>query len=119
MADMDIVDIPGIEMTLDEASARVQERFPGSSYMVVRDWYFGDPIVPDELKGQCMPVMFAKTLVYDSDGLCEVGEGVRSGRMVEFLDDCLFCTRDCVYVLVGKGQRGRYVITGTLNMPCR
>ncbi len=107
--------MPGIEMSLEQALERVKTftHFPEEPYCVVRNWIWIDLILPDrvreELKaaGQESVMLYADSVLYDSNRRFDVGNWVRTTPLISFSEGCCFRTRNTLYVLVGSGLRKR------------
>lgn len=105
--------MPGIQMSWEQARARVEARGRASwmPFCVVRDWTWIDLVLSEEEQEMfrtsgCQPaVLYAHSVLFDSERHCDVGDWVRTTPLVSFSEDCFFKTRNTLYVLVGDGQR--------------
>lgn len=101
----------GWEMTDDEAMARVRERFPHKPFCLVRQWWWVDLTMPESVReelgrsGRQPVVLYAHSVVLDSQGRFRSGDWVRSTPLVAFSEGCFFETAHTVYVLLGTGCR--------------
>lgn len=101
----------GQEMTDDEAMARVRERFPHKPFCLVRQWLWVDLTMPESVReelersGRQPVVLYAHSVVLDSQGRFRSGDWVRSTPLVAFSEGCFFETSNSVYVLLGLGHR--------------
>lgn len=96
----------------DEAAGvgLAQELCPGKPYCSVRQWILVDLDISDGKKALVtdqgfQPVLlYAHTVVTDSAKRFAPGEWVRSTLLVN-LKNCLFETKNSVYILLGAGSR--------------
>lgn len=101
----------GREMSDEEAIAFVRNKYPHSSYCLVRDWIWIELEMPatqlNALKkqGRSPVILYAHSVIFDSARRWDVGDYVRSSPLAEFCDGFLFCTWNSVYVLLGSGQK--------------
>tara|TARA_R100000789_G_scaffold99847_2_gene107681 strand:+ start:1286 stop:1684 length:399 start_codon:yes stop_codon:yes gene_type:complete len=101
----------GYEKTDEEAIELIHERFSGLPYCLVRHWIWIDLDVPDAIREELIrtqrqPVMlYAHEVVYDSLGRFNRGDWARSTPLLTFAEECLFQTRNTVYMLLGPGER--------------
>lgn len=101
----------GWEMSDEEAVARVCERFPHKPFCLVRQWLWVDLTMPElvreelEHSGRQAVVLYAHSVVLDSQGRFRSGEWVRSTPLVALTEGCFFETANTVYVLLGTGRR--------------
>ena len=103
--------IPGCELRHSGAVALVGFYFPGRPYCLVADWivvYLA--VSPRQLKivvrGGVTPTLVnALFVLHDSNGRFRRGHWVRTSLGVSFTQDCLFETKNTVYVLMGPGRR--------------
>lgn len=77
----------------------------------VKSWKWWDYDVSEELRakyaeiGLQPAIVFADYLIWDSSGQWEEGWNAKSSKLVSFEENCLFVTRNTVYILVGPGHR--------------
>ncbi|WP_440130588.1 DUF6957 family protein [Pseudomonas fluorescens] len=96
-----------------DALALVRFYFPGRAYCLVADWTVVDIVVsPRQLKavakrGVTPTLVNALCVIHDSKGRFPRGHWVRTSLGVSFTHDCLFETKNTVYVLMGPGRRVR------------
>lgn len=107
------VPMAGLEMPDEKAIERMRKRFRFEGYCLVRDWVWIDLDVSDEQRvllektGRQPTVVYAHTVIYDSERRWDVGDFVRTSPLREFHDGFLFQTWNTVYVLLGDGVRKR------------
>jgi hypothetical protein len=88
---------------------QVKERCPGKPICVVSNWIYADLEVTDgqrnvfQRQGLNPALLWAHNVLIDDRRPHYVGNPVRSTVQVSFTDDCLFETRNTVYVLQGPG----------------
>lgn len=93
-----------------EARELVAKRFPRKTYCLVEDWtVFRLDVTEAELAkiqaaGQQPLILFAHSVVEDSEVRFLPGQWVRSTMCSNFEDGVLFQTRNTVYVLIGDGH---------------
>lgn len=105
--------MPGIEMSWEQARARVEARGRASwmDYCAVANWSWIDLTLPEDAqeKFRCAGlqpvVLYAHNVLFDSRRRFDVGDWVRTTPLVSFSEGCFFQTRNTLYVLVGDGQR--------------
>jgi len=112
--------MPGSTLGEDQAIAHVRTRFPHQGYCLVRDWIWIDLDLDVEEssifeKHKRQPaVIFAHTVIFDSNRRYDVGDFVRTSPLHSFHDGFLFRTWNSIYVLLGNGVRKRAALK-TLN----
>ena len=97
----------------DEAAGIVlaQELCQGKPYCSVRQWILVDLDISDDKKALVteqgfQPVLlYAHTVVTDSARRFSPGDWVRSTLLVDQKSNCLFETKNSVYILRGAGSR--------------
>lgn len=97
----------------DEAAgvALAQELCPGKPYCSVRQWILVDLDISGGKKALVtnqgfQPVLlYAHTVVTDSAHRFAPGDWVRSTLLVYLKSNCLFETKNSVYILLGAGSR--------------
>ncbi|WP_442793496.1 DUF6957 family protein [Pseudomonas sp. MF6747] len=105
--------IPGCDLAHSDAVALVGFHFPGRPYCLVAEWAVFDLAVsPRQLKvvvsrGVTPTLVNALFVLHDSKGRFPRGHWVRTSLGVSFTHDCLFETKNTVYVLMGPGRRVR------------
>lgn len=105
--------MPGIEMSWEQARERVvaRDRSLWMAYCIVRDWIWIDLILTEEEQAILRPsgreavMLYAHSVLYDSERRFDVGDWVRTTPLVSFSEGCFFQTSNTLYVLVGDGQR--------------
>jgi hypothetical protein len=87
------------------------ELLPNKKVCVVKNWIWWDLDVTEDHKqlfkqnGQLPSLIKADTIIDDESGRFLPGEWVRSSPVVNFTENCIFETKNTVYLLVGKGSR--------------
>lgn len=111
----------GSSMSNEEALSYARKRFPHGSFCLVRNWLWLDLDAPKEIL-QNLPaskrqpaIIYADTVIYDSERRWDVGDFVRTSPLHHFADDFLFSTLNTTYLLLGPGQRKR---TSIENVAC-
>lgn len=105
--------MPGSKVTEEEALRIVRERFRYPDYCIVRDWIWIDLDVSAEQlealgKTRRQPVIvYAHTVIYDSNRRWDVGDFVRTSPLHSFQDGFIFQTLHTIYILLGDGVRKR------------
>lgn len=97
----------------DEAAgiAMAQELSPGKPYCSVRQWVLVDLDISEDKKALVteqgfQPILlYAHTVVTDSARRFAPGDWVRSTLLVDLKSNCLFETKNSVYILLGAGSR--------------
>ncbi|WP_445928871.1 DUF6957 family protein [Marinimicrobium sp. C2-29] len=51
--------------------------------------------------------LYSDNVIEDQLGRCNPGEGIRSTPLVEFRENCMFITRNTIYLMQGPGKRLR------------
>ena len=80
---------------------------------LVRNWLWLDLDAPKEIlqnlaTSQRQPaIIYADSVIYDSERRWDVGDFVRTSPLHHFADDFLFRTLNTAYLLLGPGQRKR------------
>lgn len=101
----------GRKLSEDEAIALVEEKAPHKPWCIVKNWTWIDlEISPSDRTAVAQagysPVMiYAHHVIQDSRGRFRTGDWVRSTPLIAFSENCLFETRNTVYVLTGTGTR--------------
>lgn len=99
------------EAGLPEAIAFAKGAFPDKPYCVVSDWTWVDIVRPGELeandgKAEDRPsIIYAGKVVADEAHRPHLGPVVRTSPLCEFHRDCIFVTKNRVYILCGRGNR--------------
>ena len=112
----DGVPMPGSKVTEEEDLRIVRERFRYPDYCIVRDWIWIDLDVSAEQlealgKTRRQPVIvYANTVIYDSNRRWDVGDFVRTSPLHAFHDGFMFQTLHTIYILLGDGVRKRAAI---------
>lgn len=97
----------------DEAAgiALAQELCPGKPYCSVRQWVLVDLDISDDKKASVaaqgfQPILlYAHTVVTDSARRFSPDDWVRSTLLIDLKSNCLFETKNSVYILLGAGSR--------------
>lgn len=103
----------GSSMSDEQALSYAQKRFPHGSFCLVRNWLWLDLDGPKEIHlslaaSKRQPaIIYADTVIYDSERRWDVGDFVRTSPLHHFADDFLFSTLNTTYLLLGPGQRKR------------
>lgn len=103
----------GNSMSDEEALSYARKHFPHGSFCLVRNWLWLDLDAPKEIHqnlaaSQLQPaIIYADTVIYDSERRWDVGDFVRTSPLHHFTDDFLFSTLNTTYLLLGPGQRKR------------
>lgn len=100
----------GTEFSRVEIEALVAERFPRKAYCLVEDWLIfhvdesQESLAKVRASGLEPMFLYSHCVIFDGHGRFPPGGWVRSTLCKSFDGDCLFETRNTVYVLVGKGR---------------
>ncbi|EQM83714.1 hypothetical protein L683_25105 [Pseudomonas aeruginosa WC55] len=111
----------GSSMSDEEALSYARQRFPHGSFCLIRNWLWLDLDAPTEILQNLAvskrqpAIIYADTVVYDSERRWDVGDFVRTSPLHHFADDFLFRTLNTAYLLLGPGQRKR---TSIENVAC-
>lgn len=103
----------GSAMTNEQALALMQNRRLMAGFCLVRDWIWLDLDVTDAQRAELektnrQPViLYAHTVIYDSQRRWDVGDFVRTSPLYSFDEGFLFQTFRTFYVLLGDGLRKR------------
>lgn len=109
----DGVPMPGAEVNQEEAVRIVRERHPYAEYCVVSSWRWIDLDVTPEQRTELAKtnrqpvVIYAHTVIYDSQRRWDVGDFVRTSYLHQFEDGFIFHTLNSIYILIGDGIRTR------------
>ena len=96
---------------IDLYKTKCREFLPYKSICVVKNWMWWDLDVSEEGKKflnknmQHAALIKADTIIDDEAGRFLPGDWVRSSPLVSFNENCIFETKNTVYLLVGKGSR--------------
>ncbi len=107
----DGIQMPGAKVSQDEAVRIVRERYPYSEYCLVSNWRWIDLDVTPEQRSELTRtnrhpvVIYAHTVIYDSQRKWDVGDFVRTSYLHKFEDDFIFQTLNTIYILIGDGIR--------------
>lgn len=99
------------ELSLPEIIETTRSRFPNKSISAVKNWAWWDYDISESdrkhfvANGVQPAIIFANYLIWDSRGRWPEGSNVKTTPLVNFEENCLFITRNTVYIIVGKGQR--------------
>lgn len=88
---------------------------PWRPYCIVADWTWVDLISVDKdqfskaiREPSAQPVgLYSNNVIQDQLGRCHPGECIRSTPLVEFRENCMFITRNTIYLMQGPGKRLR------------
>lgn len=103
----------GSAMTDDEALAFARDKLPFGQYCLVRDWIWIDLDVNQLQAAELQKylrkpaLIYAHSVIIDSERRWDVGDSVRTSPLVSFEDDFLFRTTNSTYLLLGDGVRKR------------
>lgn len=106
---------------LDEAIRITQERFPGRSFCIPREWVWLDLDAPDlvveELaaEGKKPTMLLVFDTLYDSSTTTR-SHWFRTTPMISFTDDMFFQTENKLYVLLGNGRRTRMSLSAVVRL---
>lgn len=113
--------MPGSSMSNEEALSYARQRFPHGSFCLIRSWLWLDLDAPTEILQNLAAshrqpaIIYADTVIYDSERRWDVGDFVRTSPLHHFEDAFLFRTLNTTYLLLGPGQRKR---TSIENVAC-
>ncbi|WAH59901.1 hypothetical protein LZ023_10325 [Pseudomonas silvicola] len=128
MSDFDVQDMigpsvvmSGSDVGLEEAIRVTRERFPDSSFCVVREWVWLDLDAPDlvveelvlERKQPVMLLVF--DVLFDSSTTSNT-HWFRSTPLIEFSDGMFFHTANKLYVLLGHGRRKSMALSAVVRL---
>lgn len=105
--------MPGAKVSQDEAVRIVRERYPYAEYCLVSRWRWIDLDVTPEQRNELARtnrqpvVIYAHTVIYDSQRRWDVGDFVRTSYLHKFEDGFIFKTLNSIYILIGDGIRTR------------
>ena len=105
--------INGCQLAPSDAVSLASLHFPSRAYCLVADWAILDlDITTRQRKAitdrQLIPALvYASTVIQDSKGRFAPGDWVKTTLGVSFTHNCLFLTKNTVYVLMGAGRRVR------------
>ncbi|PCD01308.1 hypothetical protein EAO82_15225 [Halopseudomonas pelagia] len=105
------VAMPGSSMTKEDALLYMRERQDLRPYCIVRDWIWVDLDLNQqqlnvlESTGKQPAIIYAHTVLFDSEKRLDIGDFVRTSPLVAFEDGYLFATANTTYVLLGNGVR--------------
>tara|TARA_R110000751_G_scaffold307870_1_gene433431 strand:- start:2347 stop:2745 length:399 start_codon:yes stop_codon:yes gene_type:complete len=103
----------GSSMTNEEAMAFFQEQRGRGEYCLVRDWIWIDLDLTKaesrilEQSRRQPALLYAHTVIFDSDRRWDVGDFVRTSPLLAFEQGFLFRTFNTTYILLGDGLRKR------------
>lgn len=109
----DGIPIPGAQVSQDEAVKIVLKRYPYAEYCLVSDWRWIDldltqAQLSELARTNRQPVViYANTVIYDSQRRWDVGDFVRTSYLFKFEDGFIFQTLNSIYILIGDGIRKR------------
>jgi len=101
--------MPGAKVSQDEAVRIVRERYPYAEYCLVSRWRWIDLDVTPEQRNELARtnrqpvVIYANTVIYDSQRRWDVGDFVRTSYLHKFEDGFIFKTLNSIYILIGDG----------------
>ncbi|EPW3867993.1 DUF6957 family protein [Pseudomonas aeruginosa] len=90
-------------MSDEEALSYARQRFPHGSFCLIRNWLWLDLDAPTEILQNLAvskrqpAIIYADTVVYDSERRWDVGDFVRTSPLHHFADDFLFRTLSCAW----------------------
>ncbi|MFG0723358.1 DUF6957 family protein [Pseudomonas sp. GLN_6] len=100
----------GSGMGDDEALAYAKQYCPDGNYCLVRDWRWLDLEVTERQRlllaqtGRQPALIYAHTVIYDSERRWDVGDFVRSSLLHQH-ESFHFRTLNSIYLLLGPGTR--------------
>ncbi len=103
--------MPGAKVSQVEAVRIVRERHPYAEYCLVSNWRWLDLDVTQEQRDELARtnrqpvVIYAHTVLYDSQRKWDVGDFVRTSYLYKFEYDFIFQTLNTIYILIGDGIR--------------
>lgn len=109
----DGIPMPGSEVSQEEAVRIVRERHPYAEYCIVSNWRWVDLDVTPEQRNELARtnrqpvVIYAHTVIHDSQRRWDVGDFVRTSYLQKFEDGFIFLTLNTIYILMGDGIRTR------------
>ncbi|MFO1387703.1 DUF6957 family protein [Cellvibrio sp.] len=86
-------------------------RYPNKAVRAVKDWAWWDLAISNESRPQYAAagvqpaIVFSTYLIWDSREQWSEGWNVKTTVLVSFEENCMFITRNTVYILVGHGYR--------------
>lgn len=107
----DGIPMSGSKVGQDEAVRIVRERHPYAEYCLVSNWIWLDLDVTQEQRDELVrtnrqpAVIYAHTVIYDSQRRWDVGDFVRTSYLHKFEDNFTFRTLNTIYILIGDGIR--------------
>ncbi|WP_339436339.1 hypothetical protein [Pseudomonas sp. EL_65y_Pfl1_R32] len=113
--------MPGVELELDEAIRAAEERFPGQSLCVVREWVWLDLEAPDLVNEELasegkQPVMLLVFQVLFDSSTSSKGHWFRTTALIEFSAGMFFLTENKLYVLIGHGRRKSMSLSAVIRL---
>lgn len=105
------VPMSGSEMNDDEALDYARKRFRVETFCLVRNWIWIEVDATDAQKAVLAQtrrqpsLIYAHTVIFDSDRRWDVGDFVRTSLLCEFTEGFHFRTLNSVYLLLGPGTR--------------
>lgn len=105
--------MPGTRVSQEEAVRIVLERYPYAEYCLISDWRWIDLDVTSAQLNELTRtnrhpvVIYAHTVIYDSQRRWDVGDFVRTSYLHKFEDGFIFMTLNSIYILIGDGIRAR------------
>lgn len=109
----DGISMPGSKVEQEEAVRIVRKRYPYAEYCLVSDWRWIDlDLTQAQLSELARTnrkpvVIYADTVIYDSQRRWDVGDFVRTSYLFKFEDGFIFQTLNSIYILIGDGIRKR------------
>ena len=100
----------GSLMSDEHALTYARQQFPFGNYCLVRDWRWFDLRVTESERlqlaktGRQPALIYAHTVIYDSERRWDVGDFVRTSLLHQH-EDFHFKTLNTVYLLLGPGTR--------------
>lgn len=99
------------EEHIERYVAMCRELMPYKKLCIVRNWQWWDLTLSDHYKklfaqnGQIPALIKADNVIEDEAGRFPNGGWVRTSPLVRFTEDCIFETKNTLYLLVGNGSR--------------
>lgn len=99
------------EADVDAMIARAKELFPNKPYCIVTSWCWADISSDQAFMGAVRELgsepcfIYADCVLADEIGRIAKGSFVKTSLLVSFHHNCIFSTRNTLYILVGSGTR--------------
>lgn len=99
------------ENSLESVKQKIVEKDHVKGVRAVKNWVIWDLVVNDYDASGLTDLGFRPMMIYSTNVIFDlhtpynVGTCIRSTLLVKFTDNCLFETKNTVYILVGRGSR--------------